>query len=218
MTGYGALEKARRDSRNHNLKTYKRGRICEIEGCDTVLSFYNPTSICALHSTREAPTVKKERKKPKERQLLPRICIYEPCSKEFLAYNGNKKYCSDLCRARAYADRHPSLKPVAKSKTVKPIRRVISSYKHPKMSWKSLEVLFFLLENPNRSFYQLEVADGTGLRVSTVHSILARYWKRGWIESKWGRKYAGHKKRYYRLTLKGLDNARQIKEEMVITK
>jgi hypothetical protein len=32
------------------LKTYGRGRTCEVEDCDTRLSVYNPKPVCALHT------------------------------------------------------------------------------------------------------------------------------------------------------------------------
>jgi hypothetical protein len=31
------------------VRTYGRGRTCEIENCDTRLSVYNPGPVCALH-------------------------------------------------------------------------------------------------------------------------------------------------------------------------
>jgi hypothetical protein len=34
------------------LRTYGRGRTCMVEGCNTRLSFYNPTVRCSLHDHR----------------------------------------------------------------------------------------------------------------------------------------------------------------------
>jgi hypothetical protein len=31
------------------IRTYGRGRSCEVEDCDTRLSLYNPGPVCALH-------------------------------------------------------------------------------------------------------------------------------------------------------------------------
>lgn len=31
------------------LRTYRRGRTCGVEGCDTRLSLYNPNAQCSLH-------------------------------------------------------------------------------------------------------------------------------------------------------------------------
>ena len=31
------------------LRTYGRGRSCEVDDCDTRLSLYNPGPVCALH-------------------------------------------------------------------------------------------------------------------------------------------------------------------------
>jgi hypothetical protein len=33
----------------HAMKTYALGRVCAVDGCSTVLSQYNATSVCALH-------------------------------------------------------------------------------------------------------------------------------------------------------------------------
>lgn len=32
------------------LRTYRRGRTCALEECDTRLSVYNPSPVCALHN------------------------------------------------------------------------------------------------------------------------------------------------------------------------
>lgn len=32
------------------IRTYGRGRSCEVEDCDTRLSLYNPGPVCALHT------------------------------------------------------------------------------------------------------------------------------------------------------------------------
>jgi hypothetical protein len=34
------------------LTTYRRGRTCIFEGCDTRLSFYNPNPQCSVHDRR----------------------------------------------------------------------------------------------------------------------------------------------------------------------
>lgn len=31
------------------LRTYRRGRTCKVEGCNTRLSLYNPNPRCSLH-------------------------------------------------------------------------------------------------------------------------------------------------------------------------
>jgi len=31
------------------IKAYGSGRICEVRGCDTVLSTYNPAHFCSVH-------------------------------------------------------------------------------------------------------------------------------------------------------------------------
>ena len=31
------------------LRTYRRGRTCTVEGCNTRLSLYNPSARCSIH-------------------------------------------------------------------------------------------------------------------------------------------------------------------------
>ncbi len=33
-------------------RSYRPGRVCQAEGCTTVLSIYNPSSLCSLHEGR----------------------------------------------------------------------------------------------------------------------------------------------------------------------
>jgi hypothetical protein len=33
-------------------RTYRPGRVCQAEGCTTVLSIYNAASLCSLHEGR----------------------------------------------------------------------------------------------------------------------------------------------------------------------
>jgi hypothetical protein len=34
------------------VRTYRPGRTCRVDGCDTRLSMYNPNARCALHDHR----------------------------------------------------------------------------------------------------------------------------------------------------------------------
>jgi hypothetical protein len=36
-------------TRGHPLATYGRGRVCDVSGCRTRLSVYNPETRCSLH-------------------------------------------------------------------------------------------------------------------------------------------------------------------------
>lgn len=86
-------------------KTYGAGRTCSVEGCQTRLSAYNPSSICALHSGGWRDELKRATRKRREREEITRNCSFEPCSREFVTYNPAKKYCSDACRMRAFQAR-----------------------------------------------------------------------------------------------------------------
>jgi len=37
------------------IKSYGRGRICEVGGCTTILSAYNPASLCSSHARAGTP-------------------------------------------------------------------------------------------------------------------------------------------------------------------
>ena len=73
-------------------------------------------------------------------------------------------------------------------------------------------VLEALLAEPARELYGLEIGSAAGLRSGTVHPILARLERHGWLASRWedvdpsaeGRP----PRRYYRLTGDGVVAAR----------
>ena len=86
-------------------KTYGSGRVCSVDGCQTLLSAYNPSSVCALHSGGWHDEVRRATRKRREREEITRNCEFEPCSREFVTYNPAKKYCNDACRMRAFQAR-----------------------------------------------------------------------------------------------------------------
>jgi len=86
-------------------KTYGTGRVCNVEGCQTRLSAYNPSDICALHSGSWHDDMRYSSRKRHEREEITRNCSFAPCSREFVTYNPAKKYCSDACRMRAFQAR-----------------------------------------------------------------------------------------------------------------
>jgi hypothetical protein len=86
-------------------RTYGRGRVCIVSGCDTLLSAYNPSNICALHSGAWNDELRRPTRKQRHREDITRNCSYEPCSREFVTSNPAKKYCSDACRMRAFQAR-----------------------------------------------------------------------------------------------------------------
>ncbi|TMR97517.1 PadR family transcriptional regulator [Nonomuraea basaltis] len=73
-------------------------------------------------------------------------------------------------------------------------------------------VLRALLEDPTREMYGLEICRAAGLAPGTIHPILARFEGIGWLESRFEdvepREAGRPRRRYYRLTPHGAENAR----------
>jgi DNA-binding PadR family transcriptional regulator len=73
-------------------------------------------------------------------------------------------------------------------------------------------VLSVLLEDPTQQRYGLEISNAAGLARGTVHPILARLERMGWVDSCWEEVdvlVAGRPaRRYYRLTGEGVEFAR----------
>lgn len=86
-------------------RTYGTGRVCAVPGCGTVLSAYNPSDVCALHSGAWRDESQQAARRLAQREELTRRCAFEPCSREFTTTNLAKKYCSDTCRMRAFQAR-----------------------------------------------------------------------------------------------------------------
>jgi DNA-binding PadR family transcriptional regulator len=80
------------------------------------------------------------------------------------------------------------------------------------MTMPTQAVLRALLEDPRTERYGLEIGDASGLPSGTIHPILARLERIGWVESRWedvDPKEAGRPvRRYYRLTTDGVEQAR----------
>jgi hypothetical protein len=38
-------------------RSYARGRVCGATGCSTVLSVYNPSTLCSIHGSRHSARV-----------------------------------------------------------------------------------------------------------------------------------------------------------------
>ncbi|MCR6490685.1 PadR family transcriptional regulator [Amycolatopsis sp. OK19-0408] len=64
-------------------------------------------------------------------------------------------------------------------------------------------VLHVLIDDPNREMYGLQLSEAAGLPSGTIHPILARLEKAGWLTSRWEevdtRVEGRPKRRYYRL-------------------
>jgi DNA-binding PadR family transcriptional regulator len=74
-------------------------------------------------------------------------------------------------------------------------------------------VLGQLLTGPTHEMYGVQIGEGAGLPSGTVHPILARLERLGWLASRWedvNPAVAGRPaRRYYRLTEHGTEAARQ---------
>jgi PadR family transcriptional regulator, regulatory protein PadR len=83
----------------------------------------------------------------------------------------------------------------------------------PRMTIPTQRVLRVLLRDVGAEFYGIEIGESAELPSGTVHPILARLERVGWVESRWediDPRTAGRPaRRYYRLTAAGAEEARQ---------
>jgi len=96
-------------------RTYGSGRVCAVEGCGTILSAYNPSDVCALHSGAWQTEPAHQGRQAVEREELTRRCAYAACGREFTTTNPAKKYCCDACRMRAFQARVTAARRMAAS-------------------------------------------------------------------------------------------------------
>ena len=84
-------------------RSFAPGRQCAVEGCNTLLSRYNPSDVCCLHHgwAREYPPSRSH----KGREELTCSCQNPRCAREFVTTNPAKKYCCDRCRMQAFQGR-----------------------------------------------------------------------------------------------------------------
>ena len=82
----------------------------------------------------------------------------------------------------------------------------------PRMTLPTQLVLRALLAEPTQEMYGLQICGQAGLPSGTIHPILARLERLGWVESHWedidARKEGRPRRRYYRLTEDGAEWAR----------
>ena len=82
----------------------------------------------------------------------------------------------------------------------------------PRLTLPTQHVLRALLEHPTHELYGLEVCVAADLPSGTVHPILARLERAGWLESRWEdvdpREKGRPRRRYYRLSSEGVERAR----------
>ncbi|GAA0485423.1 hypothetical protein Ade02nite_08920 [Paractinoplanes deccanensis] len=80
------------------------------------------------------------------------------------------------------------------------------------MTLQTQMVLRALLEDPTHERYGLELSTASGLPSGTIHPILARLEKLGWLESHWEdidpAREGRPRRRYYRLSPDGAEHAR----------
>jgi len=73
-------------------------------------------------------------------------------------------------------------------------------------------VLWALLTEPGRELYGMEITQSAGLPSGTVHPMLARLERLGWVTSRWEdidpREQGRPARRYYRLSPTGAESAR----------
>ena len=82
----------------------------------------------------------------------------------------------------------------------------------PRMTLPTQLVLRALLAEPTQEMYGLQICQAAGLPSGTIHPILARFEKLGWLESRWEdaspHEEGRPRRRYYRLTEDGAEQAR----------
>ena len=89
----------RRVSQTDRVAVRQRGRVCAHDGCDTILSIYNPARYCSAHVTEALG----HRRRVDLQQERPVACAH--CGEEFETRNARRRYCSDQCRMAAFARR-----------------------------------------------------------------------------------------------------------------
>lgn len=86
------------------------------------------------------------------------------------------------------------------------------------MTLPTLLVLRAMLAEPTREMYGLEICKAADLPSGTIHPILARLERCGWLESHWEdiepAEEGRPRRRYYRLSPEGADRARAILERV----
>jgi PadR family transcriptional regulator PadR len=88
----------------------------------------------------------------------------------------------------------------------------MSKQSAPRMTLPTQLVLRALLAKPTQEMYGLQICQAAGLPSGTIHPILARFEKLGWLESRWEdtspHEEGRPRRRYYRLTEDGAERAR----------
>jgi PadR family transcriptional regulator len=56
---------------------------------------------------------------------------------------------------------------------------------HPRMTLQTMRLVGKMLQDPDASYYGLDLSRVTGLKSGTLYPILARLEKAGWLDSEW---------------------------------
>jgi PadR family transcriptional regulator len=90
----------------------------------------------------------------------------------------------------------------------------------PRMTVPMLLAIRAMLDDPTREMYGLEICKAAELPSGTLHPILARLERCGWLESRWEdvEPTAGGRprRRYYRFSPHGAERARAVLEKVHI--
>jgi PadR family transcriptional regulator, regulatory protein PadR len=82
----------------------------------------------------------------------------------------------------------------------------------PRMTLPTQLVLRVMLDEPAREMYGLQICEAAGLPSGTIHPILARLERLGWLESRWEdaspREEGRPRRRYYYWSKDGAERAR----------
>lgn len=109
VTSYGRVSavhgKSAMANPDERPRTYGAGRVCTADGCDTVLSSYNPSTVCCLHSQGWTIHRRSVERHAPGRPKLVGTCQNSRCSQPFVTTNPAKKYCCDRCRMQAFQRR-----------------------------------------------------------------------------------------------------------------
>ena len=86
-------------SQTARVAVRERGRICAMEGCDTILSIYNPAKYCSAHLAE----MRSGQRRGLDHAVREVACQH--CGSPFKTRNPRHLYCSDRCRMAAFARR-----------------------------------------------------------------------------------------------------------------
>jgi hypothetical protein len=87
------------------ITDFGHGRVCAADDCSTVLSKYNPSAYCVVHSPASASCRAREGRTAETVEASApgtRQCANTTCGLWFETTNPRRVYCSDRCRVVAF--------------------------------------------------------------------------------------------------------------------